>query len=188
MIDCENEKSRYHISFPKFVFLPQQDTVSSQHANTSSSSTTHSSESDGALVQDTGSYLQTCKLWKFYHDWYRWSFFSTSEKKKGENYHRLMTDGKTQSFKSKEQNIHSDRNCETMWCDWKCTLTVDVTDLSGTSRGVLPPPARGAAFELLLAVMFVCTPPTHLMDKHKDVRHWKSCSAACKHRTHGLTL
>lgn len=42
-----------------------------------------------------------------------------------------------------------------------------VTDLSGTSRGALPPPARGTAFELLLAVMFVSKPATHLMDKHK---------------------
>lgn len=47
----------------------------------------------------------------------------------------------------------------------------DVTDLSGTSRGALPPPARGTAFKPLLAVMFVCKPPTHLMDKHRDVKH-----------------
>lgn len=42
----------------------------------------------------------------------------------------------------------------------------DVTDLSGMSRAVLPPPARAAAFELLLAVMFIAEPATHLMDKH----------------------
>lgn len=55
----------------------------------------------------------------------------------------------------------------------------DVTDLSGTSRGALPPPARGTAFELLLAVMLVCKQPTHLMDKHKDVKHSKRCSLPC---------
>lgn len=47
------------------------------------------------------------------------------------------------------------------------TAVPHVTDLSGTSRGTLPPPARGTAFELLLAVMFVSKPATHLMDKHK---------------------
>lgn len=46
------------------------------------------------------------------------------------------------------------------------TTVPHVTDLSGTSRGTLPPPARGTAFELLLAVMFVSKPATHLMDKH----------------------
>lgn len=58
--------------------------------------------------------------------------------------------------------------------DWECTLTSpprvpDVTDLSGTSRGALPPPARATAFKLLLAVMFVSKPPTHLMDKNMYV-------------------
>lgn len=47
------------------------------------------------------------------------------------------------------------------------TAVPRVTDLSGTSRGALPPPARGTAFELLLAVMFVSKPAAHLMDKHK---------------------
>lgn len=47
------------------------------------------------------------------------------------------------------------------------TLSVpDVTDLSETSRAALPPPARAVAFELLLAVMFISTPATHLKDKH----------------------
>ena len=50
----------------------------------------------------------------------------------------------------------------------------DVTDLSGTSRGALPPPPRGTAFELLLAVMFVCNLSGHLSDKHKDVGQSKS--------------
>lgn len=43
----------------------------------------------------------------------------------------------------------------------------DVTDLSGTSSGALPTPARATAFELLLAVMTICKLWTHLMDKHK---------------------
>lgn len=47
------------------------------------------------------------------------------------------------------------------------TAVPHATDLSGTSRGALPPPARGTAFELLLAVMFVSKPATHLMDKHR---------------------
>lgn len=72
---------------------------------------------------------------------------------------------------------------EIVRCDWKpCDMTgrvhinqatavPHVTDLSGTSRGALPPPARGTAFELLLAVMFVSKPSDHLTDKHMDVKH-----------------
>lgn len=76
-------------------------------------------------------------------------------------------------FKLKEQKIQLGGYSETMWYDWECTLTSphlpDVTDLSETSRGALPPPARATAFKLLLAVMFVSKPSTHLMDKNMDV-------------------
>lgn len=44
----------------------------------------------------------------------------------------------------------------------------DVTDLSGMSRAALPSPVRATAFEFLLAVMFICKPAAHLMDKHME--------------------
>lgn len=52
-------------SICKWVF-PQYVTVTSRHADTRFSSV-FSSGLNGALVQETGSYLQ--KLWKPYHDW-----------------------------------------------------------------------------------------------------------------------
>lgn len=84
----KNEQSGYHISFPKFVILSQQDTVSSQHAYTSFSSLL-SSELDGALILDTGSFLQN--HWRSYHEWQSMMVLSMSEKKK-ENNNRLSID------------------------------------------------------------------------------------------------
>lgn len=64
-------------SICKWVF-PQYVTVTSWHADTRFSSV-FSSGLNGALVQETGSYLQ--KLWKPYHDWQSLVvFFYMSEK------------------------------------------------------------------------------------------------------------
>lgn len=46
----------------------------------------------------------------------------------------------------------------------------DFTDLSGMSRGTLAPLARGAALELLLAVIVTLGPPTRLIDR-QDTTH-----------------
>lgn len=73
------------------------------------------------------------------------------------------------------------------------TSVPDVTDLSGTSRGALPPPARAAAFELLLAVMVVSTPSAHLMNKHggenrEKLQRWTHFSKKKKIWTHTVNL
>lgn len=82
-----------------------------------------------------------------------------------------QTAERTASFSLQKKLQSGVSHSETKWDDGKCTFTsqmhvLHVTDLSGTFRGALPPPARGTAFELLLAVMLVSKPSTHLPNKY----------------------
>lgn len=116
-----------------------------------------------ALVLKTGSHLQM--VWLTIFDYFSQKFNNKKNKAKKIE-HKLISDRKT----CLKMNELAWKGGMTGSAGWLNQTVPDVTDLSGTSRAHLPPPARGTAFEFLLAVMFVCKPSTHLQGK--NIRHF----------------